>query len=75
MKITIITAFATLVPALAAVVVSGAEAAQAPRKLGGKGAIGPRWTWDPSFPKPNGTKNMGSYSISVYTPEQQKELG
>ena len=39
------------------------------------GAIGPRWTYDPNWPMPNGTKNMGTYTIRVYTPAQQKEFG
>merc|ERR1719410_3374648 len=37
--------------------------------------MGPRWTWDPNFPKPAGKKDMGDWTASVYTREQQRELG
>jgi len=36
--------------------------------------VGPRWTWDKSMEKPAGTKNMGTWVASVYTPEQQERL-
>ena len=39
------------------------------------GGIGPAWTYDPTVEKPKGTKDMGSYTVSVYTKEQQKRLG
>ena len=32
--------------------------------------IGPAWTYDAAIPKPLGTKDMGSYSTAVYTPQQ-----
>ena len=35
---------------------------------------GPRYTWDANFPKPKGEKNMGTWIMAVYTPEQQAEL-
>ena len=38
-------------------------------------AIGPAWTYDPSVEKPAGTRNMGTWTMSVYTPEQQARLG
>ena len=39
------------------------------------GLIGPAWTYDPSVEKPAGEKNMGTYTIAVYTKEQQERLG
>mmetsp|Transcript_63054 Transcript_63054/g.133097 ORF Transcript_63054/g.133097 Transcript_63054/m.133097 type:complete len:648 (+) Transcript_63054:139-2082(+) len=38
------------------------------------GAIGPAWTRG-EIEKPAGTKNMGTYTIGVYTEEQQARLG
>ena len=32
--------------------------------------IGPAWTFDPSIPKPLGSKDMGTYQVAIYTPEQ-----
>lgn len=47
---------------------------------GNMGTVGPRWTWDPTFEKPAGTKQMGgadgsSWTAMVYTTEQQQRLG
>merc|ERR1719499_554164 len=44
-------------------------------KLGSSGSIGPRWTYDSSVEKPQGEKDMGDYTIKVYTEEQQNRLG
>lgn len=38
-------------------------------------SIGPAWTYDSSVEKPAGTKDMGSWTKAVYTPEQQARLG
>jgi len=38
------------------------------------GAMGPRWTYDPEMEKPAGERDMGTYTESVYTAEQQKRL-
>lgn len=38
-------------------------------------AIGPAWTYDPSVEKPAGEKDMGTWTMAVYTPEQMKRLG
>jgi len=38
------------------------------------GALGPAWTRG-KIEKPAGTKNMGSWTAAVYTPEQQARLG
>lgn len=38
------------------------------------GAIGPAWTRG-EIEKPAGTKNMGSWTAGIYTPEQQQRLG
>lgn len=35
---------------------------------------GPRWTWDPTFEAPAGTKDCGDFTIRVYTEEQQRRL-
>ncbi|CAE7312892.1 unnamed protein product [Symbiodinium natans] len=48
-----------------------AEAAAPPKLCG---AIGPAWTRG-EIEKPAGTKNMGSWTAAVYTPEQQARLG
>ena len=37
-------------------------------------AIGPEWTYNSCIEKPLGSKDMGSYTISVYTIEQQERL-
>jgi len=37
-------------------------------------AIGPAWTRG-EIEKPKGTKNMGTWTAAIYTPEQQKRLG
>jgi len=37
--------------------------------------IGPRWTWDSSFEKPAGIRDMGSWKETYYTKEQQMRLG
>merc|ERR1719499_2755220 len=50
------------------------EKAASSLRLGRSGSIGPRWTFDNSVEKPAGTKDMGDYTISVYTPEQQERL-
>jgi len=39
------------------------------------GSVGPSWTYDKNMEKPMGEKNMGTYTESVYTAEQQKRLG
>ena len=54
---------------------TGPNTAPATSLLGGKGGIGPAWTYDSKVPKPLGTKNMGSYTDAVYTRSQQEELG
>jgi len=36
---------------------------------------GPKWTYDKNMEKPAGEKEMGSYTMKVYTPEQQERLG
>ena len=36
--------------------------------------IGPDWTYNLSIEKPLGNKDMGSYTIAVYTIEQQERL-
>jgi len=43
--------------------------------VGGLGGMGPRWTWDADFEKPQGEKDMGGWTASVYTDEQKKRLG
>jgi len=48
--------------------------AEAEIKVGGMGGIGPRWTWDHTFEKPAGTKDMGGWTAAVYTEEQQNRL-
>merc|ERR1719197_1201641 len=42
--------------------------------MGGTAGIGPAWTYS-GIEAPGGEKNMGDYTIAVYTPEQQKRLG
>mmetsp|Transcript_32074 Transcript_32074/g.99071 ORF Transcript_32074/g.99071 Transcript_32074/m.99071 type:complete len:252 (+) Transcript_32074:152-907(+) len=37
--------------------------------------IGPQYTWDSDFPKPNGTESVGTSTIAVYTPAQQEQYG
>ena len=37
--------------------------------------IGPKWTYDKSTEMPAGEKDMGTFKIRIYTPEQQKRLG
>jgi len=37
--------------------------------------IGPKWTYNSAVEKPAGEKVIGSYTISVYTKEQQERLG
>ena len=32
--------------------------------------IGPAWTYDASVPKPLGVKDMGDYTVAVYTKDQ-----
>jgi len=39
------------------------------------GRIGPAWTYDKSVEKPAGVKDMGTWTDSVYTPEQMARLG
>ena len=39
-----------------------------------KSRIGPRWTWDASFEKPQATKSMGTWNAQIYTTEQQQRL-
>jgi len=39
------------------------------------GRIGPRWTYDPTVEKPRGKEDCGTYTIVVYTDEQQRRLG
>jgi len=36
---------------------------------------GPKWTYDKNMERPAGEKDMGSYTMKVYTPEQQERLG
>jgi len=43
--------------------------------LGGKGSIGPAWTYDSSVEKPAGEKDMGGWTEAVYTAEQQQRMG
>merc|ERR1712113_943137 len=45
-----------------------------PAVVGGQGGIGPAWTRG-EMERPAGTKDMGPYSIAVYTAEQQARLG
>ena len=77
---TLIITIAALSPAFAAMALTGADSeahssgGTTKGKLGGKGAIGPCWTYG-ACEEPAGTQNMGSYTIRVYTPEQQKRLG
>ena len=35
-------------------------------------AIGPAWTYNDSVEAPAGEKNMGTWTMAVYTPEQRK---
>jgi hypothetical protein len=37
--------------------------------------IGPRWTWDAKFEKPLENQNMGTWTATVYSKEQQQRLG
>lgn len=39
------------------------------------GSIGPAWTYDSSVEAPAGEKDMGTWTMSVYTAEQQERLG
>jgi len=45
-----------------------------PVMVGGAAGIGPAWTRG-EIERPAGTKNMGSWTAGVYTPEQQARLG
>eukprot|EP00911_Craspedida_sp_UC1_P000281 UC1_evm1s215 len=47
---------------------------QADAAVGGVGAIGPAWTRG-DMEAPAGEKDMGGWTASVYTEEQQKRLG
>ena len=37
--------------------------------VGGTPGVGPRWTWDATFPKPAGVRQEGSEEVSYYTTE------
>ena len=50
-------------------------AAKETSDMGLVGMIGPRWTWDETVEAPQGTKDMGTWTSAVYTPEQQARLG
>ena len=39
------------------------------------GRIGPRWTYDSTVEMPQGKEDCGTYTIVVYTDEQQRRLG
>merc|ERR1719472_465413 len=43
--------------------------------VGVAAVIGPEWTYNSAVEKPAGEKVVGSYTIAVYTKEQQKRLG
>ena len=43
--------------------------------IGAAAVIGPEWTYNNAVEKPAGEKVVGSYTISVYTKEQQERLG
>jgi len=45
-------------------------------RLGSAGhGEGPKWTYDRTMENPEGEKDMGDYTMKVYTPEQQDRLG
>ena len=43
--------------------------------IGVAAVIGPEWTYNNAVEKPSGEKVVGSYTMRVYTKEQQKRLG
>ena len=45
-----------------------------PAVMGGVAALGPAWTRG-EIERPQGEKDMGSWTAAVYTPEQQARLG